>query len=178
MTIDSSQTIIGGPQVDSAVLRQWLNTRSAANAPAIRDEIVSAYTAYGKLSRIGNILPFAQALHKTGHFSSPRWMQAFNPAGLGATNDATWGATFASPSEGIITQFAHLLAYAAKDEQLNVPQRLLVQFDPRLMPLVKRQWRGIAPRWVDLNSRWTFPGDGYGEKILSIGKAVVEAFKP
>lgn len=172
---DANQTILNGPQVATTMLRSWLDRQSAALGPQIRDEIACAYTTYGRLTRVGNLLPFAQALHETGHFSSPRWVKSFNPAGLGATNDGAWGSTFASPAEGIVAQFAHLLAYATKDEQLNVPQRLLVSFDPRLAPLVQRQWRGIAPRWVDLNGRWAFPGDGYGQKILEIADAVSRA---
>jgi hypothetical protein len=174
---DPNQVILNGPQVDTAVLRAWLDAHAPAQSAAIRDEIACAFTAYGRLSKIGNLLPFAQAIHETGNFSSARWVQAFNPAGLGATNDGAWGSTFASPSEGIVAQFGHLLAYAAKDSQLNVPQRLMVQFDPRLDPLTKRQWRGIAPRWIDLNGRWAYPGDGYGQKILQIGDQIVQAFK-
>ena len=167
-----NQTVLNGPQVDTAVLRAWLDARSATQSPQIRDEIACAYTTYGRLSRIGNLLPFAQALHETGHFASPRWVQAFNPAGLGATNDGAWGSTFATPSEGIVAQFAHLLAYAAPDEALNVPQRLLVQFDPRLPALMQAFGRGCAPRWVDLNGRWAVPGPDYGQKILALGDAV------
>jgi hypothetical protein len=176
--IPLEQTIIGGAQIASDTLRAWMERKASWLEPAPRDQIASAFTAFGQLTRIGNLLPFAQAWHETGGFASERWVKSFNPAGLGATNDGAWGANFASPAEGVVAQYAHLLAYAATDEQLNVPQRVLVQLDPRLEPLVQRGWRGIAPRWIDLNGRWAVPGPTYGNSIIGIACTILGVVPP
>lgn len=169
--IADTQPIIGGPQVGMARLANALHLR--ADLPLGQaDDIVAAYTAIGQLTRIGNLIPFAQAAHETGWFTSERWVRSYNPAGLGATSDGTWGATFASPAEGIAAQYAHLLAYAAADAALNVPQRVLVQMDPRLSAMTWRWGRGSAPRWVDLNGKWAVPGPTYGQAILRIARAI------
>lgn len=155
MEITEHMPILGGPSIPNTTIRIALASRGLPAAQ--RDSITAAFCALGELSRIGNLMPFAQAVHETGWFTSARWVKSHNPAGLGATNDGSWGGHFANPAEGITAQYAHLLAYAADDPQLQPAQRLLVAFDPRLAPLVKRGWRGVAPRWVDLNNRWAVP---------------------
>ena len=103
----SSQTpIIGGPHIDSTLLRVFLLAKAPRLEPKTREEIVCAYTAIGRLSGVGNLMPLAQAIHETGYFTSARWLQSFNPAGLGATDDGAWGGVFTSPVDGITAQIA------------------------------------------------------------------------
>jgi N-acetyl-anhydromuramyl-L-alanine amidase AmpD len=175
VAIPETQAIIGGPHLPTAQLRNWLDLKAGGVDEDSRDEIACAYTTYGRLTRIGNLLPLAQAWHETGGFTSERWVKSFNPAGLGATNDGAWGATFASPAEGIVAQYAHLLAYAADDTQLNLPQRTLVLLDPRLQPLTQIHGRGSAARWIDLNGRWAVPGPTYGQAIITIATQIANA---
>ncbi|KPV51795.1 hypothetical protein SE17_19175 [Kouleothrix aurantiaca] len=109
------QTIIGGPQILMDRLRRSL---AAKNVPEETIEsVVAAYTAYGELTGIGNLLPLAQAVHETGWFRSDRWVISQNPAGLGATDDGAWGNVFDTPAAGILAQYAHLLAYALPNKK-------------------------------------------------------------
>lgn len=172
ITITTDMPIIGGPQVPQTLLRSWLLVRRRDMLAAVVDDIVATYTTVGMLSRIGNLLLFSHAVHETGAFSSERWVKSYNPAGLGATNDGAWGATFANMAEGVTAQAAHLLAYAGTDAQLTPAQRLLVAFDPRLVPMTQKWGRGCAPRWVDLNGKWAVPGTTYGQRILVLARQI------
>ena len=153
MALAADRKILGGPQVSPRVLSRFLDAKAGSLTAPEKEEIVSAFTTYGRLTSIGNLIPFAQAWHETGGFTSERWKKSLNPAGVGATNDGAWGQDFASAAEGIVAQYAHLLAYACKDENMTVPQKILVQLDPRLKPLAESHGRGCAERWVDLNGK-------------------------
>lgn len=157
------QTILNGPSVAPDLITQWL-TRYAPYMPALeRASVTSAYTTYGELTTIGNVLPFCQAAKETAWFSADRWRKSRNPAGLGATNDGAWGGVFASVSAGIFAQYAHLLTYATT--ATHQPYATLALFDPRLSA-TPPAWRGSAKTWPDLNGKWAYPGVGYGESII------------
>lgn len=168
MDIPDTLPIIGSPQLAYAPLVALLQRRNVPQA----DAIAAAYVTYGTLSGIGSLVPLAQAILETGCFTSARWVQACNPAGLGATNDGAWGGTFASPAAGIIAQYAHLLAYACPAAQLTPVQQRLIAFDPRLVALERAGLRGVAPRWIDLNGRWAVPGLIYGQTILRLARTL------
>lgn len=140
------------------------------------NEIARAYTVYGTATGIGNVMPFAQAIHETGWFSSRRWVQNYNPAGIGATNDGAEGHIWTNPEQGILAQYAHLLAYTLNlGEEESTYQRLkLAQVSPRYNVLEKAKLLGIADLWVDLNGRWAWPGTTYAQRIASIAEEIVE----
>lgn len=174
VAIPDDQRIIGGPDLPWARMVE-LSRRVRTQMPLWEAEaIASAYTTLGQISGIGSLIPFAQGLHETGWWTSQRWVLSFNPAGLGATNDGQWGGHFETVAAGIWAQYAHLLAYAAIDAQLRLPQRLLVAFDPRLSALVRLGWRGIAPRWIDLSTRWAWPGTTYGQRVLQVAREIAQ----
>lgn len=170
MQIADTQPILGGPHIRSSQLAGPLG-RSGLRAADL-EPIVSAYVTLGELTGIGSLIPLAQAIHETGWFTSARWIQSRNPAGLGATNDGAWGKQFATVAAGVTAQYAHLLAYAKTDEQLTLPNRILVLLDPRLTAVEQKGYRGIAPRWIDLNGRWAVPGPTYGQRILAIARTL------
>ena len=164
--ISNEQTIYHGPQVHSAVLRIWARAGAPRVSQLEADAIASAYTAYGELTKIGNLLPFCQAAKETAWFTSERWVKSFNPAGLGSTNDGAWGGHFETVAAGVIAQFAHLLAYGVRPEAAGMVQNVLKQLDPRLKAVQSLKYEGIAPRWIDLNGRWAVPGPDYGQTII------------
>jgi N-acetylmuramoyl-L-alanine amidase len=160
-----------GPQVAPTVLEHSVK---ALNKKVDRlDEIVLAYTVYGKLTRCGNLMPFAQAVHETGWFSSWRWTKNFNPAGIGATNDGAEGNRWKNPAEGILAQYAHLLAYSVHPAEYTHQQGLIAQLSPRYSVLKSRGMLGSAPRWVDLNGKWAFPGTTYAQRIEKIAETIL-----
>ena len=166
-----SVTILRSPQVHPDVLYRFLN-KNAAKIGVQHVSIVSAYTACGELFQIGNLIPFAQAVHETGHFTSERWLKSYNPAGIGATNDGAWGSNFNSVAEGVFAQYCHLLAYALPISQASFLQHSLIKLDPRLANLITQRWQGIAPTWEGLNGRWAFPGKGYAQAIMKIAARI------
>jgi len=167
--------IMAGLKIRSSVnvpyarLLQVLTSRKVKSA----ESIAAAYTTYGELTGIGNVYPFAQWAHETGWGTSPRWLQANNPAGLGATNDGAWGGVFATISEGIAAQYAHLLAYSSFPGDNNKLIENLALASPRYAPMVQKFGRGNAVYWVDLNGRWAFPGLTYSNAIERIGATLL-----
>lgn len=169
-----SDTILNGPQVDPIYLHRALNTWAKHLSTDEKESIVTAYTAFGELTTIGNLYPFVQAAKETAWFSSERWVKSKNPAGLGATNDGAWGSHFNTPAEGILAQYAHLLAYATKPEKNTFLLERLAQLSPRLEAMSKAFGRGSARTWKDLNGKWAFPGNGYGESIIKRAEEVLK----
>ena len=136
--------------------------------------ILEAYAVFGRLTTIGNLLPFAQAVHETGWFTSERWVKNNNPAGLGATNDGAVGFIAATIEEGVLAQYAHLTAYAVPLVSMSVLQLGIVGFDPRGRVMRGNKLTGSAPRWIDLNGRWAVPGTTYGQRIIKIANELLK----
>jgi hypothetical protein len=164
----ASSNILSGITVPAELIKSKL--ASLNKTFGHQDEVIQAYTVYGKLTSIGNIMPLAQAIHETGWFTSRRWLENFNPAGIGATNDGAEGNKWTSPTAGILAQYAHLLAYSTNQLYATDTQKLLMKFSPRYAILEKNKLLGIAPRWIDLNGRWAYPGKTYAQAIANIAK--------
>ena len=83
----------------------------------------------------------------------------FNPSGLGASNDDPYNNAIDCGNwlTGFILTVSHLLSYA-------VGPGPWTEIDPR--------WKymkpgGNAPRWIDLNGKWAWPGTTYGQDIIN-----------
>lgn len=166
--------ILNGPRVPATTLLAWLDTRCQHLSWQERSSIVCSYTAFGEFTSIGNLLPFAQALHETGHFTSERWLRSKNPAGLGATNDGAWGGHFPNVALGVAAQFAHLLCYAAVPDTLPLPLKTFALLSPRRDALYLAHGYGCAPTWAKLNGRWAVPGTTYAQSIVRVAEAVLK----
>ena len=107
---------------------------------------------------------FAQAMHETGwlQFGGQVAPEQNNFGGIGALTSGGEGAFFPDVRTGLRAQVQHLKAYASTDELANEV------VDPRF-DLVSR---GVAPTVHDLNGRWAWPGDGYGDAIMGIVEAL------
>ena len=160
--------IVGHTNINIDILRNKLFQRGVLEYQIV--PIVAAYTAYGELTQIGNVYPLAQWAHETGWGRSERWIKAYNPAGIGATNDGAWGSIFNNPSEGILAQYAHLLTYATKPEENTFVIEQIARLSPRHDVVTAKYGRGIAPNWQDLNGKWAVPGLTYSQRILEIAK--------
>jgi N-acetylmuramoyl-L-alanine amidase len=176
MQLPNTQPIVNGPRVDFSTLVRWLDRRSTHLSSAQRVRIADAYTVCGHLTSIGNLLPFAQALHETGHFTSARWLQSNNAAGIGATDDGAWGGVFGTPEAGILAQFCHLLCYTTPTS--NTLYDKLARLSPRHDAMARAYGRGVAPQWRQLHRRWNSPyapdtdAANYGLRILRIAEQV------
>ena len=100
---------------------------------------------------------FCQAMKETGwlQFGGAVKAEQCNFGGLGATGGSVSGATFSNVREGLRAQVQHLKAYASKDALVN----------PCVDPRFNLVTRGVAPTLEDLNGRWAYPGNGYGQDI-------------
>lgn len=130
--------------------------------------LVSGYSTMGVLTNLGNLWPFAQAVHETGWFTSERFLKNNNMAGLGATNDGAEGAIFPTITHGIYAQYAHLLCYATKPEQNTYIIESIAQASPRITQMSSAFGRGCATHWEDLNGKWAYPGTSYAQAIEKI----------
>lgn len=176
--------ILGGPSVPATTLIAYLDPRTPHLSWQQRQSIVTSYTFLGELTTIGNLRPFAQAVKEASEkdasgvwrpFNSRRFLQNYNPAGLGATNDGAEGARFASIADGIAAQFAHLLCYAARAEELPTTLAILQTLSPRREALRQAFGLGASPTWEGLNGRWAYPGPTYGQDILRLADEIAGA---
>ena len=168
----SSHPILGGPSVPASDLVAFLDRRAPALTWQQRSSLVCAYTALGEFTTIGNLRPLAQAWKETAGFTSRRFLENLNPAGIGATNDGAEGAQFATIAAGVAAQFAHLLCYAAKPAALGYDLATLQLLSPRREALSQTFGLGCAPTWEGLNGKWASPGPTYGQDILTIAAAI------
>jgi hypothetical protein len=168
----TGHAILDGPSLPASDLVVFLDRRAQHLTWQQRSSIVTAYSAFGELTSIGNLRPFAQAWKETGGFTSRRFLSNLNPAGLGATNDGAEGAVFATIAAGVAAQYAHLLCYAAKPGELSATLATLQLLSPRRERLAQTFGLGSAPTWEALNGRWAFPGPTYGQDILTIAEHI------
>lgn len=161
---DAATPILGGPSATPLQFAAFFS-RFAPRTSA-KTAIIAAYQCMGDLTGIGNAVPFCQAVHETASFTSIRWKQSFNPAGLGATNDGAWGAHFRTPAEGVFAQYCHLLAYAVPLAQASFLHARLIVISPRFDAVRTKNWQGAAPTWADLNGKWADPGTNYAQAIF------------
>lgn len=120
------------------------------------------YSTYGEYYGIRGDIAFAQAMNETNflRFTGDVKAEQNNFSGLGATGSNNPGASFETPSDGVLAHLQHLFAYASTKPLPNKYPLL----DPRFN-LVNR---GIATTWVGLNGKWAVPGTTYGQLILDI----------
>jgi hypothetical protein len=78
------------------------------------------------------------------------------------------GNSFGSIAMGVEAQLQHLYAYATK---ADLPDGVSI-IDPRF----KLVARGSAPRWIDLNQKWSTSNE-YGQKILAIYKQACDSIR-
>ncbi|WP_165248602.1 DUF4214 domain-containing protein [Adlercreutzia sp. ZJ141] len=127
--------------------------------PSIRDFCQTVYEE-AAVEGVRADVVFCQSMHETGwlQFGGDVDVAQRNFAGLGAVGGGAKGASFESVRMGIRAQVQHLKAYATDEPLFNAC------IDPRFHLVT----RGCAPNVEDLNGRWAAPGQGYGERILSM----------
>lgn len=168
--------IIGNPTLPMDIFMRVLNERCGHLPEDHKEAIAAAYFNYGSMLFMGNLYPFAQAIHETGWFTSERFRISNNPAGLGATDDGAWGETFFTIGEGVLAQYAHLLCYAKPYENLVHIQRKISELSPRRDALISAYGLGAANNlWKGLTNKWNTPspeGSYYADKILDIAELI------
>ena len=172
---DTLTAIMGKAKATAEQMKSYLQKKNPAVPQSILD-MVPLYLSEGEAEGVRGDIAFAQSCLETGNFAfsgSAVTLSQNNFCGLGVTQRGRAGLSFDTPQLGIRAQVQHLKAYASTDALINE------KIDPRFRYVT----RGCAPyvEWLGQkeNPQWKgwAAGEKYGEKILSILKAVMDEGK-
>lgn len=168
----ADNSIIGTPLASQQQCVRYLLRNNPSPAISVSpEELVSYYYEEGMREGIRPDVAFAQALKETGFF---RYGGTVTPdqnnyCGLGTTSAYVKGAYFPSSQLGVRAHIQHLLAYASTRQ----PQQPVV--DPRYELVRSAYGQSTLGHWEDLNGRWAVPGYSYGQSVLSMFRAILNA---
>ena len=156
-------------------MKSYLKKKNPSVPQSVLD-MVPLYLSEGEAEGVRGDIAFAQSCLETGNFTfsgSAVTLSQNNFCGLGVTQRGKTGLSFETAQLGIRAQIQHLKAYASTDKLRNE------RIDPRFRYVT----RGCAPyaEWLGQKENpqgkgWA-AGEKYGEKILSILKAVISEGK-
>ena len=168
---DGYTKIMGTAVATAEQMRAYLKAKNPKAAQSVF-EMIPLYLSEGSAEGVRGDIAFAQSCLETGNFTfsgSAVTLSQNNFCGMGVTSNGMKGNSFDTPQFGIRAQIQHLKAYASKDSLKNAC------IDPRF----KYVTRGCAEyvEWLGQKENpagkgWA-AGAGYGEKILSILKAII-----
>ena len=169
-TEDSLTAIMGKAAATAEQMKAYLKKKNPAVPQSVLD-MIPLYISEGEAEGVRGDIAFAQSCLETGNFTfsgSAVNLKQNNFCGLGVTQRGKTGLSFESAQLGIRAQIQHLKAYACTDALVNE------RIDPRFRYVT----RGCAPyvEWLGQKENpqgkgWA-AGEKYGEKILSILKAI------
>ena len=172
---DFLTAIMGKAKATAEQMAAYLKKKNPAVPQSVLD-MIPLYLSEGEAEGVRGDIAFAQSCLETGNFTfsgSAVTLSQNNFCGLGVTQRGKTGLSFDTPQLGIRAQIQHLKAYASTDALINE------RIDPRFRYVT----RGCAPyaEWLGRKENpqgkgWA-AGEKYGEKILSILKAVMEEGK-
>ncbi len=172
---DSLTAIMGKAQATAEQMKSYLKKKNPSVPQSVLD-MVPLYLSEGEAEGVRGDIAFAQSCLETGNFTfsgSAVTLPQNNFCGLGVTQRGRTGLSFETAQLGIRAQIQHLKAYASTDKLRKA------RIDPRFRYVT----RGCAPyaEWLGQKENpqgkgWA-AGEKYGEKILSILKAVISEGK-
>ncbi len=172
---DGYTEIMGKAVATADQMKSYIRGKNQSVEPSVLD-MIPLYLSEGEAEGVRGDIAFAQSCLETGNFAysgSAVTLSQNNFCGLGVTQRGKKGLSFETPQFGIRAQVQHLKAYASEDVLKNGC------IDPRFRYVT----RGCAPyvEWLGQKENpqgkgWA-AGERYGEKILSILKAVMDEGK-
>ena len=172
---DSLTAIMGKAKATAGQMASYLKKKNPSVPQSVLD-MIPLYISEGEAEGVRGDIAFAQSCLETGNFTfsgSAVTLPQNNFCGLGVTQRGKTGLSFETAQLGIRAQIQHLKAYASTDKLRNE------RIDPRFRYVT----RGCAPyaEWLGQKENpqgkgWA-AGEKYGEKILSILKAVISEGK-
>ena len=175
LAADSLTAIMGKAVATADQMKAYLKKKNPSVPQSVLD-MVPLYLSEGEAEGVRGDIAFAQSCLETGNFTfsgSAVTLPQNNFCGLGVTQRGKTGLSFETAQLGIRAQIQHLKAYASTDKLRNA------LIDPRFRYVT----RGCAPyvEWLGQKENpqgkgWA-AGEKYGEKILSILKAIVSEGK-
>ena len=168
---DGYTKIMGSAVATAEQMRAYLKAENPEAAQGVLD-MIPLYLSEGEAEGVRGDIAFAQSCLETGNFTFSGSAVTFsqnNFCGMGVTSNGMKGNSFDTPQLGIRAQIQHLKAYASTESLKNAC------IDPRF----KYVTRGCAEyvEWLGQQENpqgkgWA-AGAGYGEKILTILKAII-----
>ena len=172
---DGYTKIMGNAVATAEQMKFYLKKKNPSVPQSVLD-MIPLYISEGEAEGVRGDIAFAQSCLETGNFTfsgSAVTLPQNNFCGLGVTQRGKKGLSFESVQLGIRAQIQHLKAYASTDALIN----------ERINPRFRYVTRGCAPyvEWLGQKENpqgkgWA-AGEKYGEKILSILKAIVSEGK-
>ncbi len=172
---DGYTAVMGKAVATAEQMKSYIRSKNPAVVASVLD-MIPLYLSEGEAEGVRGDIAFAQSCLETGNFTfsgSAVMLEQNNFCGLGVTQRGKTGLSFETPQIGIRAQIQHLKAYASTDVLVNE------KADPRFRYVT----RGCAPyvEWLGQKENpqgkgWA-AGEKYGEKILSILKAVTDEGK-
>ncbi len=169
----SGTKIMGVAVATAEQMQTYLKAKNPAVAQSVLD-MVPLYLSEGAAEGVRGDIAFAQSCLETGNFGfagSAVTLDQNNFCGMGVTANGMKGNSFSTPQLGIRAQVQHLKAYASTEPLKGEC------IDPRFKYVV----RGCAEvvEWLGQKENpqgkgWA-TGAGYGEKIVTILKAILAA---
>lgn len=163
--------IIGTAVATAEQMQKYIRAKNQDVAQSVID-MIPLYLSEGKTEGVRGDIAFAQSCLETGNFSfsgSAVTLEQNNFCGMGVTSNGLKGNSFDTTQLGIRAQIQHLKAYACTDALKNEC------VDPRFTYVTKGcaeyvEWFGQKEN--PQGKGWA-AGAGYGEKILTILKAII-----
>ena len=175
-TVKGYTTITGTTKATVGQMRAYIKAKNSKVPNSVLD-MIPLYLSEGAAEGIRGDVAFAQSCLETGNFGfagSAVTLDQNNFCGMGVTANGMKGNSFDTPQLGIRAQIQHLKAYANTDPLKN----------PCIDPRFKYVARGSAAyvEWLgqkeNPNGKGWASGAGYGEKILTILKAILATKEP
>ncbi len=171
--MDGYTRIMGRAEATAEQMKAYLKEKNPEAARSVLD-MIPLYLSEGEAEGVRGDIAFAQSCLETGNFGfsgSAVTLAQNNFCGMGVTSNGMKGNSFETPRLGIRAQVQHLKAYASGAALKNAC------VDPRFRYVS----RGCAEyvEWLGQKENpagkgWA-AGVGYGEKILSILKGILNA---
>ena len=151
-------------QLASFLLKANPSPRFTVSASVLADY----YVRYCAAAGLRADLLWAQMIHETGYgmFGGDVAPSQNSYAGIGATGGGAPGFRFTSAEAGVMAQVAHMVAYVYTSSPVAWACQIV---DPRFDVIAPR---GVVTVLSDLDGRWAVPGNGYGEAIEGIARAI------
>ena len=175
-TVKGYTIITGTTKATVGQMRAYIKAKNSKVPNSVLD-MIPLYLSEGAAEGIRGDVAFAQSCLETGNFGfagSAVTLDQNNFCGMGVTANGMKGNSFDTPQLGIRAQIQHLKAYANADPLKN----------PCIDPRFKYVARGSAAyvEWLgqkeNPNGKGWASGAGYGEKILTILKAILATKEP
>lgn len=166
MAYSAQSSIVGY----TAIAPGWRAALTARGALPDADTILAAYDTWARAYHLDPNLALAQGCHEATWYTSARWLNENNPAGLGITANNTPPNPFATPQEGIQAHLEHLAAYCYDLAECPVNHGAMA--DRRH---VFHKGSPTLAGLEDVPPKWAVPGTGYVASIVSIANSIAGA---